>query len=223
MVTHSVNKTALHPGGVEYVAVASTGRLTSLTRCCRPSREHTELEEELHTTAHIDYDRVAIVDNPSVSALYEDALVYETGSAITSSGALTAYSGSKTGRSPLDKRVVKEESSEKDVWWGPVNKPMSPEVSTAHFTIMAITLFYSGLAIHPSIHPLTCQLSQHGEHMLDMSGVEICVTSGLGAIPRHADDARSRLGRLGQQEPGVDLERVGCLHFSLPRVARIQP
>lgn len=79
--------------------------------------------------AHIDYDRVAIVDNPSVSALYEDALVYETGSAITSSGALTAYSGSKTGRSPLDKRVVKEEGSEKDVWWGPVNKPMSPEVS----------------------------------------------------------------------------------------------
>lgn len=151
MVTHSVNKTALHPGGVEYVAVASPGPLTLLTRCCRPSREHTELEEELHTTAHIDYDRVAIVDNPSVSALYEDALVYETGSAITSSGALTAYSGSKTGRSPLDKRVVKEESSEKDVWWGPVNKPMSPEVSTAHFTILAISLFYYGLAIPPSI------------------------------------------------------------------------
>jgi hypothetical protein len=69
------------------------------------------------------------VANPSVSALYEDALVYETGSAMTSTGALTAYSGAKTGRSPLDKRVVKEEGSEKDVWWGPVNKPMSPDVS----------------------------------------------------------------------------------------------
>lgn len=67
--------------------------------------------------------------NPSVSALYEDALVYETGTAITSSGALTAYSGSKTGRSPSDKRIVKEASSENDVWWGPVNKPMSTEVS----------------------------------------------------------------------------------------------
>ncbi|OCT53528.1 hypothetical protein CLCR_10862 [Cladophialophora carrionii] len=117
MVSQSVNKTALHPGGVE------------------PSREHTELEEELHTSAHIDYDRVAIVANPSVSALYEDALVYETGTAITSTGALTAYSGSKTGRSPLDKRVVKEEGSEKDVWWGPVNKPMSPEVSIALLSI----------------------------------------------------------------------------------------
>ena len=56
------------------------------------------------------------IPNPSVAALYEDALVYETGTAITSSGALTAYSGKKTGRSPLDKRIVKEPSSEKDIW-----------------------------------------------------------------------------------------------------------
>ncbi|KAL8925265.1 MAG: hypothetical protein Q9208_003555 [Pyrenodesmia sp. 3 TL-2023] len=106
----SVNKTSLHPGGVE------------------PQREHTEIEEELHELAHIDYDRVSIIGNPSVAALYEDALVYETGSAITSTGALTAYSGAKTGRSPLDKRIVKEPSSENDVWWGPVNKAMTPEV-----------------------------------------------------------------------------------------------
>ena len=72
------------------------------------------------------------IGNPSVAALYEDALVYETGSAITSTGALTAYSGAKTGRSPLDKRIVKEESSEKDVWWGPVNKAMTPEVCRLH-------------------------------------------------------------------------------------------
>lgn len=51
-----------------------------------------------------------------MAALYEDALVYEMGSAIASSGALTAYSGAKTGRSPLDKRIVKEETSEQDIW-----------------------------------------------------------------------------------------------------------
>ena len=45
------------------------------------------------------------------------AQVYETGTAITSSGALTAYSGTKTGRSPLDKRIVKEPSSENDIWY----------------------------------------------------------------------------------------------------------
>ncbi|KAI2859703.1 hypothetical protein CBS147321_5484 [Aspergillus niger] len=109
MVAASVNRTALHPGGVQ------------------PGKGHTELEEELHEHAHIDYDRVAIIANPAVPALYEDALVYETGTAITSSGALTAYSGAKTGRSPSDKRIVKEETSENDVWWGPVNKPMTPD------------------------------------------------------------------------------------------------
>jgi phosphoenolpyruvate carboxykinase (ATP) len=55
--------------------------------------------------------------------------MHESGSAITSSGALSAYSGAKTGRSPSDKRIVQEPSSEKDIWWGPVNKPMTPEVS----------------------------------------------------------------------------------------------
>ena len=64
-----------------------------------------------------------------MAALYEDALVYESGSAITASGALSAYSGAKTGRSPSDKRIVKEPSSENEVWWGPVNKPISPDVS----------------------------------------------------------------------------------------------
>ena len=69
------------------------------------------------------------IANPSVAALYEDALVYETGSAITASGALSAYSGAKTGRSPSDKRIVEEDSSKNDVWWGPVNKPMKSDVS----------------------------------------------------------------------------------------------
>ena len=104
----------------------------------RPPREHTEIEEELHDKANIDYDRVAIVPNPSVAALYEDALVYETGTAITSSGALTAYSGAKTGRSPLDKRIVKEPSSENEIWWGPVNKPMTPEVRNIPLNMMKI-------------------------------------------------------------------------------------
>jgi Phosphoenolpyruvate carboxykinase len=91
----------------------------------------------LPVTPYVPADRSQVA-NPSVSALYEDALVYETGSAMTSTGALTAYSGAKTGRSPLDKRVVKEEGSEKDVWWGPVNKPMSPDVSRNVFVHMPL-------------------------------------------------------------------------------------
>lgn len=92
-----------------------------------------------HGSAQADCNFLLLA-NPSVPALYEDALVYETGSAITSTGALSAYSGAKTGRSPSDKRIVKEESSEKNVWWGPVNKPMTPEVS-------AQTPFFSSIPL----------------------------------------------------------------------------
>jgi phosphoenolpyruvate carboxykinase (ATP) len=33
-------------------------------------------------------------------------------------GALAVVSGAKTGRSPRDKRIVREAGSEQDVWWG---------------------------------------------------------------------------------------------------------
>lgn len=83
------------------------------------------------------------IANPSVAALYEDALVYETGSAITSSGALSAYSGEKTGRSPSDKRIVEEDSSKNEIWWGPVNKPMKPDVSVTITLPFAQPSFWS--------------------------------------------------------------------------------
>src|SRR5215203_5864500 len=59
--------------------------------------------------------------NPAPSKLYADALREDAGSAVADSGALIAYSGSKTGRSPKDKRVVRNAASETEVWWGPVN------------------------------------------------------------------------------------------------------
>jgi phosphoenolpyruvate carboxykinase (ATP) len=65
--------------------------------------------------------------NPSQAQLYEHAIRYEAGSSIADSGALVAYSGDKTGRSPLDKRIVKDPDSERDVWWGPVNVPMDEQ------------------------------------------------------------------------------------------------
>src|SRR5476649_855548 len=62
--------------------------------------------------------------NLSPAQLYEHAIRYEPGSSIADSGALVAYSGARTGRSPRDKRVVKHPDSEGDVWWGPVNLAM---------------------------------------------------------------------------------------------------
>src|SRR6476646_9827242 len=62
--------------------------------------------------------------NLSPSSLYEHAIRFEKDASIAENGALVAYSGSKTGRSPKDKRVVKHPNSEKNVWWGPVNIPL---------------------------------------------------------------------------------------------------
>jgi len=61
------------------------------------------------------------------SVLYEHAIRYERDSTIAENGALVAYSGEKTGRSPKDKRIVQNAASEKDVWWGAINLPIAPD------------------------------------------------------------------------------------------------
>src|SRR4029453_899967 len=57
------------------------------------------------------------------SGLYEHAIRYDKDASIAENGALVAYSGVKTGRSPKDKRVVEHAASKNDVWWGPRNIP----------------------------------------------------------------------------------------------------
>jgi phosphoenolpyruvate carboxykinase (ATP) len=61
--------------------------------------------------------------NRPPSSLYEHAIRFDKDASIAENGALVAYSGSKTGRSPKDKRVVRNAESEQDVWWGTVNIP----------------------------------------------------------------------------------------------------
>jgi phosphoenolpyruvate carboxykinase (ATP) len=58
--------------------------------------------------------------HPSIyrAELYEQAIHYEKGSFITSTGALATLSGAKTGRAPRDKRVVKDDVTGEELWWG---------------------------------------------------------------------------------------------------------
>jgi phosphoenolpyruvate carboxykinase (ATP) len=65
-----------------------------------------------------------VLRNTSPAQLYEEAIRHEPRTAISDTGALIAYSGEKTGRSPKDKRVVRTPESEANVWWGPVNFPL---------------------------------------------------------------------------------------------------
>lgn len=78
--------------------------------------------------AGFDMDRIQIKRNAPVAQLYEDAIRNE-GAIISSSGALINFSGKKTGRSPKDKRIVYEETSKDDIWWGSVNIKMDERKS----------------------------------------------------------------------------------------------
>ncbi len=56
---------------------------------------------------------------------------------LASGGALVVRTGQFTGRSPKDKFVVRDETTESTVHWGPVNQPMSPE----HFDALEAKLY----------------------------------------------------------------------------------
>ena len=62
-----------------------------------------------------------VLRNSSVPVLYEIGLRNEKGTAMSDKGALLVYSGEKTGRSPLDKRIVKHPDSENNIDWGDIN------------------------------------------------------------------------------------------------------
>lgn len=65
-----------------------------------------------------------IYHNTAPAKLYEHALLFDGGK-ITASGGLASLSGKKTGRSPGDKRIVRQASVEDDVWWGKINVPIT--------------------------------------------------------------------------------------------------
>src|SRR6266700_3548236 len=62
--------------------------------------------------------------NLSVAALYEEAVRRNEGE-IADGGPLACRTGQHTGRSPNDKFVVREASSEAHIAWGAVNRPMT--------------------------------------------------------------------------------------------------
>ena len=88
-----------------------------------------------------------IYHNSSYDKLYEDETNpnlegFEKGY-VTDTGAITVDTGIFTGRSPKDKFIVKEETSENNIWWrnenrpSSDNKPITPEVWNELKTISA--------------------------------------------------------------------------------------
>ena len=69
--------------------------------------------------------------NLSAAALYEHAIRRHEG-ILAQEGPLVCRTGAHTGRSPNDKFVVKEPSSDGQVWWGKVNRP----IDAAQFDVL---------------------------------------------------------------------------------------
>ncbi|MFQ5959432.1 MAG: phosphoenolpyruvate carboxykinase (ATP), partial [Alphaproteobacteria bacterium] len=74
--------------------------------------------------------------NYTTPALYEEAIRRGEG-VVARGGPLVVRTGQHTGRSANDKFIVKESSSADDIWWGAVNKPISPK----HFAGIRQKLF----------------------------------------------------------------------------------
>jgi phosphoenolpyruvate carboxykinase (ATP) len=72
----------------------------------------------------------AVQANLPPARLVEMALARGEGT-LADNGAFVVRTGAKTGRSPDDKHVVRSGETEKDVWWGNVNRPVTPAVFDA--------------------------------------------------------------------------------------------
>ncbi len=64
--------------------------------------------------------------NLPAEALYEE-IVFRGEASLTRGGALVASTGRHTGRSVDDKALVREPSTEDEIWWGEYNRPLATE------------------------------------------------------------------------------------------------
>ena len=86
----------------------------------------TELPGQVDLSEHGIEPSGLVYRNPTTSVLYTHALVRGEGR-LVEGGALAVDTGRFTGRSPKDKFLVHEPSSQERIWWGDVNQPISLE------------------------------------------------------------------------------------------------
>ncbi len=91
-------------------------------------QEHTSEQQHSHVglEAHGLRNLRNIYWNLPTTALYEEVIKRNEG-ILAHLGPLVVRTGHHTGRSPNDKFIVKEPSSQEHIWWGKVNRPFEAE------------------------------------------------------------------------------------------------
>jgi len=84
--------------------------------------QHSKIGLEAHGIVNVN----DVYWNLPTSALYEEAIRRREG-IIAHLGPLVVRTGHHTGRSPNDKFIVREPSTEEHIWWGDVNRPFDPD------------------------------------------------------------------------------------------------
>ncbi|MBI4640132.1 MAG: phosphoenolpyruvate carboxykinase (ATP), partial [Candidatus Tectomicrobia bacterium] len=101
--------------------------------------EHEKRHDQYRLEQYGIRDVNTVYGNLSPEALYEESVRRHEG-LIAYRGPLVVNTGHYTGRSPKDKFVVKEPSSEEKIWWGEINQPFSQEKFDGLYKRLALYL-----------------------------------------------------------------------------------
>jgi phosphoenolpyruvate carboxykinase (ATP) len=114
----------------------------------------------------------SVIANLPVAELYEHAIRAGEGT-IAADGPLVVRTGQHTGRSPKDKFVVREPSSQDKVWWGEVNH----EISEEHYDKLRARLMD-----YVSDKPLYAQDLYIGAHMSHRRSLRVYTETAWASV-----------------------------------------
>ena len=117
----------------------------------------TQSMSALDISRQVIQNALVIHDNLSTPALYEHAVRRGEGKLLRG-GSFAVRTGSRTGRSPRDKFVVRTPETAEHVWWGPHNQPLEP--ATFDHLKTRLLDYFAGKELYLQ----DCTVSQDPEH-----------------------------------------------------------